>query len=135
MQPRKTIASSQVPDCVDRIHKLVSEFVDAMNEADRTAIMDSLASARSFEWYSRRVPDVVTIYESADATDFLLARAIDFRERTTVSSLTVRPDGNFEYVLHRVASDIDEEGVNLVGKGAASCDSNRIMVWSEGGAP
>jgi hypothetical protein len=111
--------------------------VAAFNRGDRTGL-DAAFDATGFRWYSasdgRRNR---TVFDRARLLPYFAARHRR-HERLTLrwfrfNSVTQRSYGNFEYRLTRRADDLaGGRPVRYAGKGAVSCETGRIIVWSMG---
>ena len=122
----------------DRVAAVVSEMLSALSNGEFA--IDDYFSAVRFAWYSVDGVGGRSGTESQDRST--LTEYVDHRRSASESyslvSMTITyqsepPVGNLAFYLERSATDLPGSPVLVMGKGAISCDDERIIAWSVGG--
>jgi hypothetical protein len=118
---------------------LIVRFVSSFNRGDARTLNQVWDSKEWFKWYSvssepgLRVRDAST--RRATLLPYFAARHAA-HERLVLTSVTINAYSlgyrNFLYTLTRSADDLPGGPVPYQGKGASSCVTGRIDVWSMG---
>ena len=138
--PGSSAAATQ-PGCSPaQMRAVIARFVTAFNVGNRKALNDTWVDKLSFKWYGvtsapglRPFPDAVQ--RSTLLAYFAERHAAHERLQLTkvkVNGVTAGAYGNFEFELLRSADDLTGSPKLYRGKGAATCSTGRLMVWSMG---
>ena len=138
--PGSSAAATQ-PGCSPaQIRAVIARFVTAFNAGNRKALNDTWVDKLSFKWYGvtsapglRPFPDAVQ--RSTLLAYFAERHAAHERLQLTkvkVNGVTAGAYGNFEFELLRSAADLTDGPKLYRGKGAVTCSTGRLMVWSMG---
>jgi hypothetical protein len=119
---------------------LIIRFVKAFNRGDAPTLNRVWDSKDWFKWYSVSNQPGLRIKADAYRRDTLLpyfAARHAAHERLVLTSVQINAYGhgyrNFQYKLTRSANDLPGSPVAYEGKGASSCITGRLDVWSMGG--
>ena len=138
--PGSSAAGTQ-PGCSPaQMRAVIARFVTAFNAGNRKALNDTWVDKLSFKWYGvtsapglRPFPDAVQ--RSTLLAYFAERHAAHERLQLTkvkVNGVTAGAYGNFEFELLRSADDLIGGPKLYRGKGAVTCSTGRLMVWSMG---
>lgn len=119
---------------------LIIRFVNAFNRGDARTLNQVWDSKEWFKWYSVGTEPGKRVNAEAYRRDTLLryfAARHKMHERLVLTSVQINAYGygyrNFQYKLKRSADDLPGGPAAYEGKGASSCVTGRIDVWSMGG--
>ncbi len=138
--PGSAAAATQ-PGCDPaQTRAVIARFVTAFNAGNRKALNETWVDKLSFKWYGVTSPPGLRPFQAAVQRSTLLAyfagrHAAHERlqlTRVKVNSVTAGAYGNFEFELLRSADDIASGPTLYRGKGAATCSTGRLLVWSMG---
>jgi len=137
--PPSSSADSSTPGCSPaQTRAVIARFVTAFNAGNRKAINESWVNTLSFKWYGVTSPPGLRPWPAAAQRSTLLSyfaerHAAHERLRLTkvkVNSVTAGAYSNFEFELMRSADDLPGGPQLYRGKGASTCSTGRLMVWS-----
>jgi hypothetical protein len=118
---------------------LVSRFVTAFNRGDADTLSRVWDSKEWFRWYSVSTDPGIRLGDPSKRRATLLpyfAVRHAAHEHLSLSSLTVKSYSlgyrDFTFRLSRSADDLPDGPVAYEGKGASSCVTGRLDVWSMG---
>jgi len=121
---------------------LVRRFVQAFDRGDLSTLNQVWGSKLWFQWYGVTSDPGRRDQPEAGRRDTLLryfATRHAAHEQLTLISLKLNGisngNRNFEYRLLRGADDLLEGPVPYLGKGALSCVTGRLIVWTMGPDP
>jgi hypothetical protein len=119
---------------------LIARFVNAFNRGDARTLNQVWDSKEWFKWYSVGTEPGKRVNAEAYRRDTLLAYFATrhrVHEHLALRSVQVNAYSlgyrNFQYRLTRSADDLPGSPAAYEGKGASSCVTGRIDVWSMGG--
>jgi hypothetical protein len=123
----------------DKTRALISSFATAFNRGDARTLNRVWDSKDWFKWYSvSNAPGLRTnaaAMNRATLVPYFVARH-KAHERWVLTSVTIKSYSlgyrNFVYKLTRSADDLPGSPVAYEGKGASSCVTGRLDVWSMG---
>ena len=119
---------------------VITRFVTAFNAGNRKAVNETWVNKVSFKWYGVTSPPGMRTPDAALQRATLLpyfAERHAAHERLVltkvkVNGVTAGAYGNFEFELLRNADDLPDGPQPYRGKGAVTCSTGRLMVWSMG---
>ena len=139
--PASSLAAAAKPGCSPpETRAAITRFVTAFNGGNRKALNEAWVNRLSFKWYGVTSPPGVRTMEAAARRSTLLpyfAERHAAHERlhltkVKVNGVTAGAYGNFEFELLRTADDLPGGPRLYRGKGAVTCSTGRLMVWSMG---
>jgi len=134
-------AAPATPGCSPgQTRAAITRFVTAFNAGNRKALNEAWVNRLSFKWYGVTSPPGLRPYRAAGQRSTLLSyfaerHAAHERLQLTkvkVNGVSAAAYSNFEFELLRSADDIPDGPKLYRGKGAATCSTGRLMVWSMG---
>ena len=138
--PGSSAAATQ-PGCSPaQTRAVIARFVTAFNAGNRKALNETWVDKLSFKWYGVTSPPGLRPFQAAVQRSTLLAyfaerHAAHERLQLTkvkVNGVTAGAYSNFEFELLRSADDLAGGPQLYRGKGAATCSTGRLLVWSMG---
>ena len=117
---------------------VIARFVTAFNAGNRKALNETWVDKLSFKWYGVTSAPGLRPFQAAVQRSTLLAY---FAERhgaherlqltkVKVNGVSAGAYSNFEFELLRSADDLAGGPKLYRGKGAATCSTGRLLVWS-----
>ena len=139
--PSAGSATPAEPGCSPvQTRALIARFVTAFNAGNRKVLNEAWVNKFSFKWYGVTSPPGLRSSQAAVQRSTLLSyfaerHAVHERlqlTRVKINGITASAYSNFEFELLRSADDIPDGPKLYRGKGAATCSTGRLMVWSMG---
>ena len=137
--PASSLGTPAKPDCSpDQTRVVIARFVTAFNAGNRKALNGAWVNRLSFKWYGVTSPPGMRTMEAAVQRSTLLPyfaerHAAHERLQLTkvkINGVTAGAYANFEFEVLRSADDLPGGPRLYRGKGAATCSTGRLMVWS-----
>jgi hypothetical protein len=136
--PGSSAAATQ-PGCSPaQTRAVIARFMTAFNAGNRKALNETWVDKLSFKWYGVTSAPGLRPFQAAVQRSTLLAY---FAERhgaherlqltkVKVNGVSAGAYSNFEFELLRSADDLAGGPKLYRGKGAATCSTGRLLVWS-----